>query len=106
MSRPRVIKLEDGEISFQGFSTERANELVKLLTEKPEVKQVQAKTADLPDTGVGLFFNPTTKNYGIATLRFDAVSKQAVVDSIEESGQYKAVAQREFMVTTVKLGLT
>lgn len=115
MARPRVIEFEGGTISLQGYSTERANQLEALLTQKTSEpvsnltqentvsKVTQTNVTELKETAIGLY--PVGREWFVATLKYDPTSKEAEVTSCYKAGNNQHEAVSAYKVAVVKANI-
>ena len=102
MGRPRIIKLQQGEISLYGFSKEVADALsthiksygqssvdLTEVTHTPIVETAEDNTmviqgsAMYNGTAYGVTHNTTTNKYEVAVIKYCTITNSAYVESIE-----------------------
>jgi len=126
MSRPRIIKLADGEVSLKGFTKERADEIAKLLTTPTQAISDMVNTSyptvarhiavtptepplnviesvklancnpNLTEKAFGLSKNPNN-TYDLVEVLYDKDSKQSRIENVEHCG-IKSIAEGMFKV--------
>lgn len=93
MARPRVIKLEKGEVSLHGFAKEDSDALcehIKQLYKKDSsVATVLTPTprvvsSSLVDKALSVRIIPELKKAEMVTVSYNAETKEAQVESIQE----------------------
>lgn len=111
MARPRVFKLDNGEVSIQGFSTETANKLEEHIsqfgkTSAPVAAGTEAPVviSDLMETSLGFGFNKQTKKWELTIVKFNPVTKQARVMEVKDMGDFKQQAVNKFKIELVERG--
>lgn len=122
MARPRVIELDGGTVSLQGFTPEKANELVALLKNEKVVEvttpallsQVESKVpvevqsnqvSNYSEIAIGIWNNKERVQFELFEIKFDPKTKMAIVANVSDAGSYKAFAINNFKFAAVKLGL-
>jgi len=106
MARPRELRLEDGTVTLQGFSTQRADELEELLTKPTESPTYKVATdepvmqTDLQQSAVGLY--KKDNSWFVVTVKYNPDTRQALVVSAEDVGTNVYKAENAFKMTVVK----
>lgn len=101
MARPRVIKMADGEVSLMGFTTEKADELEKML--KGEQDKSIKHYGETPDVAVGLSYDKTKKLFQLVTLEYNLDTKECKINKSENAGEYKSFALNYLKIAFVRL---
>lgn len=105
MARPRLIKLPDGEVTLQGFTTEQADKIESMLTSPLDVKCDATNSKHWEGVGLGMTYNKERKMYEIAEFRYNPTTHEVVLIDMKDAGEYKAFAVNNFRVSCVDKGL-
>jgi len=109
-ARPRVLKLDDGEVVLRNLSKEKSDELIKLLTSEtkaeaePLTQEEQAEENELKHEALGIRCTNTDKgDWEVVTVKYNAETKEAKVTNITKVTG-KAVAVSEFKMECYRKG--
>lgn len=96
MARPRIIKWpNDGEIQLKNISPEDCDRIKELLfpVVQPEIVQ---PTVTGNNIALGIFRQGIA--WFVAVIKYDPITKVAVVDSLQEAGPGKDFAIEKFKI--------
>lgn len=111
VARPRVIKLDDGEIKLIGFSKEKADDLVNLLSGVSSTDRGPIETKETVEPVVDEELTETAfsvrlgenKKWQLVTIKYNGSTKDAVVESLKDT-EAKSVALGEMKMELFKNG--
>lgn len=98
-NKPHVVKLANGQATFVYMTKEQAEAYERALL------AVDGKVinTDMTNKAIGLCQNAETKRWELAVIKFNPLTKEAVVDSLKEVAINKGTAAQHFKSAAIKL---
>lgn len=106
MGRPRVIKIEEGEVVFKNLSKETTDSLIEKLNMTEEKKESRVVVdSKLPNTAVGTYFDETTNTWNVVTLKFSIKDDTACIEEIKAVSRFKEDAAIHLKRMAIEKGI-